>query len=955
MAETVVRNEYGEVVFVQAPAPSTLESATTLSTPQLAADHYMKSLQGTLGLEATRLASDPALESAGDAPVAEFHSEKDIAGTKVVVYQQTVMGLDVFGARLGMQMDGDSMALESVQSSMHAEVEVENPGARMEGGTRKVSRAALAKMLGFELPDMDNARIERQVVLRYEPDEREESHDHEGCTGGPGVDLPKLPAPKLKGLKKGNHYICDEVLFQAALAKGQGPVNWRALVEPKSGEVLYLRALVACATGLVFDRDPQTQTGAAVSAASTNAVLNPFRNLVTLAGITPAAPQTLTGEFVRIAETQAPVQAAPTVPSNAGAFNFNAQTEEFNATNCYHNNDRLFRTMEDYGFDVASYFNGTTFPVPCDFRALGDAVNAQAPGNAMGNGLLEFRYGKMIGGQTIGIATDNRVVWHEFGHALLWDHVNSPNFGFAHSAGDSLGAILNDPNTQAADRFMTFPWTGAGLNIDRRHDRAIADGWAWFGPRWNTQYGGEQVLSTTLFRFYRSIGGDSAQLATRKRAAEVTAFLIFKAIGLMAATTPIPEVFVGHLQTADRTTASFKGIPGGALHKVIRWAFEKQGLFQPGAAPGQPQTVNREGNPPDVDVYIDDGRHGEYTWQPNHWSCQDMWVRRKPDGGLTHQNPLVGFKSYMYVRVKNRGLQPAQHVRVDAYHALPGSGLSFPDDWSAMDTPTLSAPAPLAPGASVILGPFRFVPTVVGHECLMAISHADDDPGNDTTIQGTIPEHRFVPFDNNIGQRNITPVRPTLLDILKLLGKHYIWIRNPFKKPGVVKVEVTLPKFLTKLGWKLAIKSPGGGKFELGPREQRKVLLMLQPGRDLAPDTLQRSITRGDDEIQIRTLVNGEVTGGMTYKLAFGLPKHADDPGDPDDGPHDDPDDDPDGPPDDGPSDGPKDWPPKWPDRPVRTRKPTMEEILKILRGDDGESGVRGVKTMRLEIDFDDS
>ena len=45
---------------------------------------------------------------------------------------------------------------------------------------------------------------------------------------------------------------------------------------------------------------------------------------------------------------------------------------------------------------------------------------------------------------------------------------------------------------------------------------------------------------------------------------------------------------------------------------------------------------------------------------------------------------------------------------------------------------------------------------------------------------------------------------------------------------------------------------------------------------------------------------------------------------------------------------------PKLPDRPIRTRKATMEEILRILRGENGEAGVRGVKTMRLEIDFDD-
>jgi zinc metalloprotease ZmpB len=937
MAETIVRNEYGEVVFVQAPAPSILESAATLSTPQGAAEHYLKSLQADLGLQATRLAGDPAREAAVDVPVAEFQSEKDIAGTKVVVYQQSVLGLEVFGARLGMQINGDSLALESVQSSMHATVKVENPDARAEDGPAKVSRAALAKLLGFELPDMDSARINRQVVLRYEPDQREEAHDHEGCLGGPGVKLPHLPKPKLKGLKKGQHYICNELLFRAAMAKGEPQVNWRALVEPKSGEVLYIRALVACATGLVFDRDPQTQTGAAVTASATNAVLNPFRSAVTLAGLTAATPQTLSGNYVRIAERSNPVQGAPTVPMPSGAFAFDAQTEAFNAVNAYHHCDALFRTMEDFGFNVPGYFNGTSFPVPVDFRALGDGINARAPGNATGTGLEELLFGKLTSGQTIGIATDNRVVWHEFGHALLWDHVNSPNFGFAHSAGDSLAVILNDPGSAAADRFLTFPWTTASSGITRRHDRAIADGWAWFGPEYDTNYRGEQILSTTLFRFYRAIGGDAAELATRRRAAEVSAFLIFKAIGLLTAMTPVPEVFVGHLQTADRTTPAFKGIPGGALHKVIRWAFEKQGLFQPAAAPGLPLTVNREGNPPEVDVYIDDGRHGEYTYQPNHWSCADMWVRRRPDGGLTHQNPLVGFKSYMYVRVKNRGLQPAQNVRVDAYHAFPGTGLAFPDDWMAMDTATLSAPGPLAPGASVILGPFKFVPSVVGHECLMAISHADGDPGNDTTIQGTIPEHRFVPFDNNIGQRNITPVRPTLRDILDLLGKHLIWVRNPYKRPVVVRIEVTLPKFLQKLGWKLAIKSAGGGKFELGPRDQRKVLFVLSPGKDIPSDVLKRAITRRDDTIQIRSLIDGEVSGGMSYQLSFGKDDD-DDPGEPDDDTFGEP----------------HKAPPQTPGRPIRIGKPRIDDILKILRGEGDDPGPRGVRTLRLELDFDD-
>lgn len=932
MADSVIRNEYGEVVYVQRPAPPPVAMISPLATPQQVADFYLRSMREEFGLEGSRVADEAADGlRADDSPVLEFESEKDLPGSPVVVYRQTVTGLEIFGATVGFQIDGRSLALESTQSSAHAHVEIENPGARSTAAeTRKVSKTALKKHLGFELPEMGDARIERQVVYRYEPDEREERLEEGSCIGGPDVTIPALPATTRRDLAKGKHYIVDEILFRASLTKEQAPVNWRALVEPESGDVLYLRALVAAATGLVFDRDPQTQTGAAVTAASTDAQLNPFRTTHTLAGITAATPQPLTGNYVRVADTQAPTAAPPTVTMPTGSFGFNVRTDEFSATCAYHNCDRLFRTLEDYGFNVGAYFDGTTFPVPVDHRALGDAINAQAPGNATGTGLLELRFGRMMSGQPVGIATSNRVCWHEYGHGLLWDHVSSPNFGFAHSAGDALAAILNDPGSQAADRFDTFPWVSAGLpGIDRRHDRAIAAGWAWFGPNWNTQYGGEQVLSTTLFRFYRSIGGDAASVATRRVAAEATAFLIFKAIGQMTAMTPFPEVFEGQLETADRTTPDFKGIAGGALHKVVRWAFEKQGLFQPGAAPGQPQTVSTEGLPPDVDVYIDDGRAGEYQYQANHWSCQDMWVRRAADGGTTHEEPIVGSTNYLYVRVKNRGTQTAQNVRVDAYHALPGSGLTFPDDWVPMATATLPASAPLASGGTTVVGPFAFVPTQVGHECLLAIAHADGDAGNDTTLAGSIPEHRLVPFDNNIAQRNVSPVFPSLRDILRLLREHVIWIRNPFRRVVVARIEVELPRFLRELGWELGIRSEGGGKFELGPRDRHEVLLAMDAGEEFDADVAKRAIAKGDNEIVVRTYLDDELVGGMTYRLAFEAEREGTGRDDPKERESED-------------------------DGPAVPGRATIEEILRIMRKLGPASGKGRIRTVRLEFDLDE-
>ena len=52
---------------------------------------------------------------------------------------------------------------------------------------------------------------------------------------------------------------------------------------------------------------------------------------------------------------------------------------------------------------------------------------------------------------------------------------------------------------------------------------------------------------------------------------------------------------------------------GGTYWKVIRWAFEQQGLYQP---PGAPTPVTSVGSPPLVDAYVDDGRHGEYQYGP---------------------------------------------------------------------------------------------------------------------------------------------------------------------------------------------------------------------------------------------------------------------------------------------------------------------------------------------------
>ena len=142
------------------------------------------------------------------------------------------------------------------------------------------------------------------------------------------------------------------------------------------------------------------------------------------------------------------------------------------------------------------------------------------------------------------------------------------------------------------------------------------------------------------------------------------------------------EIWCEEMQITDLENWTTEGLSGGAYNKVIRWAFEKQGCYQP---EGTPTPVITAGNPPEVDVYINDGRNGEYEFQAIHWENISMWNRNNPDGIVGHQNAREGVINYMYVKVKNRGTSSAMDVNVKGFHNLPGASLIWPNDFTEMN------------------------------------------------------------------------------------------------------------------------------------------------------------------------------------------------------------------------------------------------------------------------------
>jgi hypothetical protein len=866
------------VMGIAADAPAGLTGAT----PQESARKFLTAHAEVLGLApegVDGLDVQPAIAPTPQGEALRFESETPLMDSTTVTYVQTMFGLPIYQAGISVTTHGADNEVTSAASTLHYDIEAAPPRAGLAafaGPGANASNGAYDDLVRSAL-GANGAKIRINgttlMVYRYDAARRLESHPHDKHDHGFGGEPPTLPVAKPpKAIKDGTYYVVVDALFTLAI-ENWGTLNWRAFIEIESGAVLYLRALVDGVSALVFDRDPMTKTGNNANLPSANAAtLDALRDNVTLANLggpvgNPAA-QSLNGNFVRLFDNLQPNVVAPTTV-NPFNFAYVSRTNDFAAANAYYHCNRFFLMVQDLGFNVATYFDGTAFPVPVDHRGLGNVINANCPGDAQSDGIGQVNFALADTGDIanpISIAADWRVVLHELGgHGILWDHVRSPNFGFAHSAGDGIAAIVNDPGSAAADRFVTFPW----VNIGRRHDRPV-NGWGWGGANDVGGYSSEQILATCHFRIYRSLGGDG-NLGQRQFAARTTVYLILRGVGqLTQATNPATALaWEQQLETADQGVWTPANPPathaGGAYHKVIRWAFEKQGLFR---AQGQPAT--QEGKPPPVDVFIDDGRHGEYPFQPNHWSCTDVWNRRTigPGGGV-HQEPVVGKTNFAYVRIKNRGTQAATNVVVKGFHCLPGVGLTFPTDWVPMTTAQLPGPN-LAAGdmAGQIVGPFKWTPSQVGHECMFFSVSAKGDAGNiDGHVVGPIPEWRLVPHDNNIGQRNVHPVVAIKAgDVLKIAWEKLpFWIRNNGPRAALTTAEVRLPEWLAKLGWAFDVPRLSRQRVLVKPGTMEKVALaQIVEGR---PFTAEQLSKQRDRLIIVSILQDGVVVGGMSFEL----------------------------------------------------------------------------------------
>jgi len=503
--------------------PAERARPTTAQLPLQAASEFLAENAAELGIQAGWLSRAGAALTDPDELDLEagielrIDREKRQFDTRTVIYQQTWNGIPVWRRGAAVTLKTDPARIVGVRSTCFPSIAVDGIDTVTVGATVTGVRGLMARALSLGEapvatglasyridPDDDNGRAHivrnRVVVYQYDSGARfdDDSHDdgHNQALAFPiGLET------KEPEVQDGAFRLCREVTFSIPTPP-KGRVVWLALIDIATRSVLYLRPFSANVDGFVFDRDPGSQ-GSSANPESNNATLNMFRSSRPLLGLSaPAAgvDQALVGEFVEIDDFEIPTIPGPT-ESTGSDFNYNARTDDFAAVNAYAHSDSFFRLVEDLGFDIADYFGSTSFPTPVDHRGRflsndGIEINASCSGNGM-FGILEtdFELASLTDiANPIGIATDIRVVLHELGgHGVLYPHVNAANFDFAHSAGDSFAAVLSDPESEADDRFETFPFVSS--IISRRHDRDVAAGWGWGGVNDTGGYSSESRAS----------------------------------------------------------------------------------------------------------------------------------------------------------------------------------------------------------------------------------------------------------------------------------------------------------------------------------------------------------------------------------------------------------------------------------------------------------------------------
>lgn len=520
--------------------------------------------------------------------------------------------------------------------------------------------------------------------------------------------------------------------------------KFRVIVDAIRGEVRFLELVgqYVAATGLVFLPDPVSESNSnTLSQISTAAMLDPFRHLVTMEVDAPPVGglYRLEGPWFRSVDWDPPAFAMPAEAIADFSYQTYPADRRFLNVNAYHWLDSFARYLRSLGNPI---LNANMTRVEIDAQGFsGDDNSEWVPGNPN-----RIRFGE--GG--VPDAADFGILIHEYLHGVF-DFLVSNHGGslsYEHSFCDAIAAIYRDQhNPSQYRRTEVFPFDNNPIdqwsNL-RTLDRVERFDDAGF-PAYNYTLR-NSMLGTVIWESYLGVGGDSTSVTVRQRAADI----VIRTFMEMPQTTPDDtSIAPAHaVSLAQGMIEADVTLTGGLHSKVIDMAAVNRGLWPARA----------------VDLWIGDSPTdlGAIPSPPPHWTSPDIWVRNLgpangDNPGDGHQEPIIGQTNYMYVNVHNRGASgsTAGTFSVEGFHCNPGTGMLWPTDFTSMGTLVIAQAIPA--GGFVQVGPFLWTPTVLNHECLLAIVHGADDPSVTANLIGPVAHDQLVRFDNNVGQRNVSP------------------------------------------------------------------------------------------------------------------------------------------------------------------------------------------------------
>jgi len=266
------------------PAPTDAASARE------AADQYLREHSELLGVAPAELDNLALTREA--TPVAagsqfRLHGEKAQFDTTTVTYDQTMYGLPVWEAGVSVHVKEGPFRVIGADTTRHADLTATKGEADLQDDLRDIDRLdeqideeRLAELLGLtsgsDLYDRESLKVQdvTLVVYRYETAKREPAVEDEGTFehAHPRIPLPPLP----DSIAEGEHYISAVVHFQ--LGTPQFPtLNWRAIIDVKTGAVLHVRPFIDGVNGLVFALDPMTSAPSGPLPNATVSALNAKR------------------------------------------------------------------------------------------------------------------------------------------------------------------------------------------------------------------------------------------------------------------------------------------------------------------------------------------------------------------------------------------------------------------------------------------------------------------------------------------------------------------------------------------------------------------------------------------------------------------------------------------------------------------------------------------------------